>query len=46
VSAFFFPALGGIAFWWLRRRTGSVAFPIVAHNGAKLATLVWAMLSQ
>jgi membrane protease YdiL (CAAX protease family) len=46
VSAFFFPALGGIAFWWLRRRTGSLAFPIVAHNGANLATFVWAMLSH
>jgi membrane protease YdiL (CAAX protease family) len=42
---FFFPAAGGLAFWWLRRRTGSLMFPIVAHNGANLATYAWAMLS-
>jgi membrane protease YdiL (CAAX protease family) len=46
VGAFFFPALGGVAFWWLRRRTGSLVFPLVAHNGANLATYAWAMLSQ
>jgi len=45
-GAFFFPALGGVAFWWLRQRTGSLVFPIVAHNGANLATYTWVMLSR
>jgi membrane protease YdiL (CAAX protease family) len=44
VAAFAFPALGGVALFWLRRRTGSLLFPIIAHNGGNLATYVSAIL--
>jgi membrane protease YdiL (CAAX protease family) len=43
-GAFVFPTLGGAALFWLRRRTGSLLFPIIAHNGGNLATYVSAML--
>jgi uncharacterized protein len=35
--ALLFPSLGGLAFAWLRLRTGSLLFPVLAHNGANLA---------
>jgi hypothetical protein len=41
--AFFFPMLGGLAFWWLRRVTGSLVFPVLAHNGANVATYLAAL---
>ncbi|HEX2210040.1 MAG TPA: CPBP family intramembrane glutamic endopeptidase [Longimicrobium sp.] len=34
--AFLLPFAGGVAFAWLRVRTGSLLFPILAHNGANL----------
>jgi uncharacterized protein len=34
---FLFPFLGGLIFGWLRASTGSLLFPIVAHNGANLS---------
>jgi uncharacterized protein len=41
--AFFFPMLGGLGFWWLRRVTGSLVFPVLAHNGANVATYLAAL---
>ena len=35
-----FPLVGGLAYGWLRERTGSVAFPVVAHNLGNTAALV------
>jgi membrane protease YdiL (CAAX protease family) len=35
--------LGGLAFWWLRRVTGSLVFPVLAHNGANVATYLAAL---
>lgn len=34
--SFALPFVGGLAFGWLRDRTGSLVFPILAHNGANL----------
>ena len=39
-----FPLVGGLAYGWLRERTGSVAFPVVAHNAGNTAALVGAAL--
>ena len=38
------PLVGGLAYGWLRERTGSVAFPVVAHNLGNTAALVGAAL--
>lgn len=35
-----FPFAGGLAFGWLRERTGSVLFPTLAHNTGNTAALV------
>ncbi|MGB3544556.1 lysostaphin resistance A-like protein [Rubrivirga sp.] len=35
-----FPFLGGIAYGWLRHKTGSILFPTVAHNLGNTAALV------
>lgn len=40
-----FPLVGGLAYGWLRERTGSVAFPVVAHNLGNTAALVGAALA-
>lgn len=37
-----FPLIGGLAYGWLRERTGSVALPVVAHNLGNTAALVGA----
>ncbi len=37
-----FPLIGGLAYGWLRERTESVAFPILAHNLGNTAALVGA----
>jgi membrane protease YdiL (CAAX protease family) len=34
--SFALPFIGGLAFAWLRERTGSLLFPVLAHNGANL----------
>jgi uncharacterized protein len=36
VMAFAFPFLGGLVFGWMRAYTGSLLFPVLAHNGANL----------
>ncbi len=33
---FLFPFFGGIAFVWLREKTGSLLFPLIAHNGCNV----------
>ena len=35
--SFLYPLIGGGAFAWLRERTGSLLFPILAHNAANTA---------
>ena len=40
-----FPFVGGLAYGWLRERTGSVAFPVVAHGLGNTAALVGAALA-
>lgn len=40
-----FPFVGGLAYGWLRERTGSVAVPVVAHNLGNTAALVGAALA-
>lgn len=35
-----FPFVGGLAYGWLRERTGSVLFPTLAHNAGNTAALV------
>ncbi len=39
-----FPFIGGLAYGWLRERTGSVVFPVVAHSLGNTAALVGAAL--
>lgn len=34
-----FPFVGGLAYGWLRERTGSILFPILAHNFGNTAAL-------
>ena len=34
---FLLPLVGGVALWWLRERTGSVVWPVLAHNGLNAA---------
>ena len=40
-----FPFVGGLAYGWLRERTGSVAVPVVAHNLGNTAALVGAAVA-
>ena len=40
-----FPFVGGLAYGWLRERTGSVAFPVVAHSLGNTAALVGAAIA-
>ena len=37
---FLLPLVGGVALWWLRERTGSLVWPILAHNGLNAAIVV------
>ena len=39
-----FPLLGGLAYGWLRERTGSVLVPILAHNAGNTAAVFGSVL--
>lgn len=40
-----FPFIGGLAYGWLRERTGSVAIPVVAHNLGNTAAVIGAAIA-
>lgn len=40
-----FPLIGGLAYGWLRERTGSVAIPVVAHNLGNTAVVIGAAIA-